>query len=768
MKTLQTSYKGLFTQVFDDEIRISRVEVPILQRDFAQGRLDTRTTRVRESFLDAIVAAITDGPPLSLDFVYGDVQGDTLLPLDGQQRLTTLFLLHWYVAARCGRLDASLPWLRLTYATRPGARTFCRQLAKAQPALNDDVMPSEWITDQPWFLEAWRDDPTIESMLVVLDHIHRKLRGADIARAWHRLIDDPAITFHVLPLKSMGLGDDIYIKMNSRGKPLTEFELFKARFERLLESSSESSARYFAERVDVEWADVFWRPDAPEGAMDSAMVRYIRYLTDLCIWRAGEVANPFQDLETTALRVYGSDNHAAADNVKSLITGLDAWVGVDTGAWFSRWLVSQHADGGVGAGRILPLRLFRSADRGDCDLFAACCNGYGPRARDRDFGMPDVLMLYALLLQRWTDPEGSGDTAAIGRRLRIVRNLTEGSEDELRAERMPNLLGDVRRIIVDDSLDDLSGFNLRVQGADERAKRLFLREHPTLESIVFELEDHPLLRGCLAAFELDENTLPRRARAFAKLFADDALFSLITGALLAAGDYSIRIRGRFFLLGSPRNPLPWREVFTSTAREELGRTRAALGRLLDHIDARAGVALADALHEFVSTFLTQCAEDSRLDWRYYFVKYSVMREGASGRYVGMDGQLGYSVCMLNKQQMNSYYRDPYLHAVRHKSGAAAAIHDTEFTGYESLPRWMRLKRSDIAVRAIPEGFSVKTPSKEFDEQASFVLSAHGAVRTDEGWLLAIPQVSKDGELVDTADRVELGAALLRDLVQAGY
>ena len=144
-----------------------------------------------------------------------------------------------------------------------------------------------------------------------------------------------------------------------------------------------------------------------------------------------------------------------------------------------------------------------------------------------------------------------------------------------------------------------------------------------------------------------------------------------------------------------------------------------------------------------------------------------MREGASGRYVGIDGQLGYSVCMLNKQQMNSYYRDPYLHAVRHKSGAAAAIHDTEFTGYESLPRWMRLKRSDIAVRAIPEGFSVKTPSKEFDEQASFVLSAHGAVRTDEGWLLAIPQVSNDGELVDTADRVELGAALLRDLVQAG-
>ena len=42
-----------------------------------------------------------DKPNRDLDFVYGSlrkINGKTdFIPLDGQQRLTTLFLLHWYL-----------------------------------------------------------------------------------------------------------------------------------------------------------------------------------------------------------------------------------------------------------------------------------------------------------------------------------------------------------------------------------------------------------------------------------------------------------------------------------------------------------------------------------------------------------------------------------------------------------------------------------------------------------------------------------------------
>ena len=44
------------------------------------------------------------------------------------------------------------------------------------------------------------------------------------------------ITFQLLKLDEFGLSDDLYIKMNARGKPLTNFETFKARFGQDLEA----------------------------------------------------------------------------------------------------------------------------------------------------------------------------------------------------------------------------------------------------------------------------------------------------------------------------------------------------------------------------------------------------------------------------------------------------------------------------------------------------------------------------------------------------
>ena len=67
--------------------------------------------------MDYLVKALTQQSPVELDFVYGAERQDTrltdncapnncapqvgkvLIPLDGQQRLTTLWLLHGYLLA---------------------------------------------------------------------------------------------------------------------------------------------------------------------------------------------------------------------------------------------------------------------------------------------------------------------------------------------------------------------------------------------------------------------------------------------------------------------------------------------------------------------------------------------------------------------------------------------------------------------------------------------------------------------------------------------
>ena len=76
------------------------IEIPIIQRDYAQGRLGKEN--LRKSFLGDLKNALDNGEIMKLDFVYGSTENDKLNPLDGQQRLTTLWLLHWYIALCAG------------------------------------------------------------------------------------------------------------------------------------------------------------------------------------------------------------------------------------------------------------------------------------------------------------------------------------------------------------------------------------------------------------------------------------------------------------------------------------------------------------------------------------------------------------------------------------------------------------------------------------------------------------------------------------------
>ena len=85
---------------------ISSITIPIIQRAYTQGgRGDDEGIKEKgQQFISRLVAAL-HGEPILLDFIYGSLSGGVMCPLDGQQRLTTLFLLHWYV--RRGRVNST-------------------------------------------------------------------------------------------------------------------------------------------------------------------------------------------------------------------------------------------------------------------------------------------------------------------------------------------------------------------------------------------------------------------------------------------------------------------------------------------------------------------------------------------------------------------------------------------------------------------------------------------------------------------------------------
>lgn len=306
---------------------------------------------------------------------------------------------------------------------------------------------------------------------------------------------------------------------------------------------------------------------------------------------------------------------------------------------------------------------------------------------------------------------------------------------------------------------------------DERLKRKFRDDNPELEPSLARLEDHPLLRGTLNAFEFDAETFQQRAEAFERAFSDPNHWAALTAGLLATGDYQRRrprSSGWQFGTAAPNRDAIWRYLLTSAPRADLTQTRAVLARFLDGLAAHDG-AVPEYVQAVVEPWLRAREEARHYDWRYLLVRYPSMREGDTGIYFGIDGQLGYSMIMLRRFQLNSYYRDPVLLEIWRASGTEARAEDPWFTGYETAPRWLRLVRSGAGIRSVSEGFELQRPENPgMGEVFDAICERHDCSKQTDGHrLLALTQKENDGALVDTVDRVAVGAALLQEMVAKG-
>ena len=366
-----------FYQFLNEQI----IEIPILQRDYAQGRKGKEA--LRRTFLTSLKKALDDAiashsgyKPLQLDFVYGSTLSDnesdtnvTLQPLDGQQRLTTLWLLHWYIALRAGKLEeASTTLARFSYETRISSRVFCQKmcisknfepflvelnqfetsLSKTESTpvayneIENDVendkgilkemkkpRVADFIEVKTWFYTKWKQDPTIQSMLRMLsgdreeaddqkkrrknkNDLHIEIDDSiekifaltpqgDFAKYWELLISDNSpIVFYHLPLKKFGLSDDLYVKMNARGKALTPFENFKADLvgyirKQCVHEEEIEKCTYADEHpsitqpwkkiadprngvailLDTTWANMFWKHRSNNNQIDEAILTFM-------------------------------------------------------------------------------------------------------------------------------------------------------------------------------------------------------------------------------------------------------------------------------------------------------------------------------------------------------------------------------------------------------------------------------------------------------------------------------------------------------------
>ena len=288
-----------------------KILVPMIQRDYAQGRTDKKATDVRNNLLNDIFS----GDDVHFDLVFGSkekriIDGkekNCFIPVDGQQRLTTLFLLFLY-GLKAGKTNTELDLSKFSYDTRRAASDFCKSITSEEWAVSNDKKVSDVIKDSSWFMNYWEKDPTVEGMLNMLDAIHEKCK---------RITSYPNlnnVTFYFFDLKSNGLSENLYLKMNSRGKPLTAFENLKAKMEKVLPEDIEIEDKCFPKCdaspkdsfkamwkyfMDRNWTEAFWDKEHPENYDESITKFIVRLLAGY--WAA-----------------YGTDEEQMANDLKSL------------------------------------------------------------------------------------------------------------------------------------------------------------------------------------------------------------------------------------------------------------------------------------------------------------------------------------------------------------------------------------------------------------------------------------------------------------------
>lgn len=707
MKTGHTNFRALFGDG-------QRVEIPVIQRDYAQGRSDEHSREVRRRFLEALAEALdptttSTATIVDLDFVYGrwNAKTKTLEPLDGQQRLTTLFLLHWYLACLDGMFYEFKSWMTLqsggscfTYRTRPAAREFFDALVLAQvhhAELGDGPQAlSLWLTDAVWFVRSWLRDPTVRGCLVMLDAIHQRLRTAK--GAWSRLVcmNRPAITFHLLLLENFNLSDDLYVKMNARGKALTSFEVFKAEIERFIGEAFANETwpgepgttwrQFISQRFDREWTDFLWQQRRETTEIDSQFMHLIRALAVVhCVSHSDDalVSGQIEQILATpepGLPFYAELGCLDRDFVEQLTSLMET--------------LSKHSEA--------PVFLPQTRHIDEADVFQRVLLA---RSANQDGGLTlvDWVVFCAwciFLLRNPTDLGSAAMQSAFHNWIRVLTNLAYNTE----IDRHDRLFSALRRTwqlseipqpggadflsqVAAGGLGERLGFNLQQQ-REERIKAQLILRDARWRALIERAETHPYFRGSIefllhwtglfdrvaqtgqcdwdneddddlrASFErwyaCTCAVFPEASEVWPAPFPD----FLWERALLAQGDYLLPKGSNLSLLDAQDRDASWRRLLRADTRAPDPERRRDLVRdVLAQVDPNDP---SNSLQAIVNAGV-QGADDSPMPgMRGCLVAQPLLIAYCERRMLRLDND---SIYLLKRTQRNGYHVDLYVYCL---------------------------------------------------------------------------------------------------------
>lgn len=260
-----------FKKLINDYI----IYVPEFQRNYLQGDDSNESIKYkRDRLLDDIFDCIkSQSKSINLGFIYGRVEesykGKLFYPYDGQQRLTTLYFLYLLIYFKFKKYDEihSIKE-KLSYQTRISTNRFIESFlswildSKEKDNIYNDFWNKDgkdlkgFIMSQDWFMMTeWNYDVSIINMLSIIVEISRRIKEnlgdkTGIVNFIDKDENNP-FQFDFIYVDDISKSDDLYIKINARGKALSPFENLKSDIDEYWNNEDKT-------KLDAEWTEYVW------------------------------------------------------------------------------------------------------------------------------------------------------------------------------------------------------------------------------------------------------------------------------------------------------------------------------------------------------------------------------------------------------------------------------------------------------------------------------------------------------------------------------
>ncbi len=213
-----------------------KIIIPDLQRDYCWGNPYSKHSEesLVNSFLDSVLYLFKQNPDkdITMGLIYGyydELKPYHLQLCDGQQRLTTLFLIMGVINRNVNNryrellisnfeLNEDDREPHLLYGIRESSLYFLSDLCThffLDPKISHDD-----IKNQYWFLNSYNQDPTILSILRALETITNRLNNVDSLEALGDFLQKH-LKFLFYDMNDRQNGEETFVVINTTGEPLS-------------------------------------------------------------------------------------------------------------------------------------------------------------------------------------------------------------------------------------------------------------------------------------------------------------------------------------------------------------------------------------------------------------------------------------------------------------------------------------------------------------------------------------------------------------------